>query len=95
MTKHLTCASTSDKENGMSHRGEGTICTNAGLVLPALALFSFPLEVLRIVAWMWLTATIVLSVIAVAVLAVRSLILPYTHPELYRLIRSQRIRASA
>jgi hypothetical protein len=43
---------------------------------------------------MWLTATIVLSVIVVAALAVRSLILPYTHPELYRLVRCPRRQAS-
>ena len=89
LTENLTCASTSDKGNGMSHRGEGSICPNAGLVLPALALFSFPLGVLRIVAWTWVVAALVLSVILIAALIVRSLILPYTNPDLYRLATNQ------
>ena len=77
----------------MPHQAEGSGCRNATLILPALVLFLYPLEVFLIVAWMWLMATIVLSIITAAALAVRSLILPYTHPELYRLVRCQRRRA--
>jgi len=70
----------------MSHQGEGTIASDAGLSLPVLILFSFPQEVLRFVTWMWVTAVFVLLLALIAALVIRALILPFANPELYRLV---------
>ena len=76
----------------MSHRGEGTIYTSVGLILTALVLFLFP-PILRLVVWVWVATAVVLSIILVAALVFRSLILPYTNPDLYRLVVNQHKRA--
>jgi hypothetical protein len=57
----------------MSHRGEETIYTNVGLILPAVVLFLF----LRFVAWVWVAAALVMSLFLIAAVVVRSVFLPY------------------
>ena len=70
----------------MSPRGQEADRTNVGVALPALMLFAFPLEILRVVAWMWVAAAAVMLLSLSMALAVRSLILPHTNPELHRLV---------
>lgn len=70
----------------MSYRGEGTAWANPGVLLPVLVLISFPLEVLRFAFWMWITGAAVVLMILMAALVVRALIVPYTNPDLYRLV---------
>lgn len=41
-------------------------------------------------AWTWIAAAFVLLIILAAALVVRWLILPYTDPELYRLVTDKR-----
>ena len=60
--------------------------THLALISLALLLSTFPLSVLKVVAWMWIGAALsLLAVLGVAIIA-RSLILPFADPDLYRLI---------
>ena len=70
----------------MSPRGQEADRTNVGVALPALMLFAFPLETLRVVAWMWVAAVALMLLFLGVALVVRSLILPHTNPELHRLL---------
>jgi hypothetical protein len=55
-----------------------------GLILSAMFLVSYPVEILKLLAWTWLASVAVLLAIWIAAIVVRSLILPITDPNLYR-----------
>ena len=74
----------------MPQQAEGSGCRNATLILPALVLFAFPSEALRFM-WAWVAAATLLLLVLMAALVVRSLVLPFTDPEMYQLARRPRL----
>lgn len=58
------------------------------LVLSGLLLSSYALEIVQLLGWLWIISACVLLALTVAAAVARWVILPYTDPDLHRLVTS-------